>query len=212
MHACVCVQCNHGTTLPCKAMQPAGMVWMLYTMRACLLCCKANSRSMGAELEPGLQNFAWPAFDQASIVRVTCFNHGKTSAKLYIFRHFLLPPTSLCKYIQPFHCSFAIAQGILFIAIFYVVMPISSKKVAMPPGSLSGVLARKSHRSRLPESMLTARALGLSFITAHGNANCGLKLYPGELGCSSQRQKCLAVSEAGNTKCQAQTGRHIQIL
>lgn len=73
--------------------------------------------------------------------------------------------------------QFAVAQGILFVGIFYVVIPISSKKVAMPPGSLSGVLARKSHRSRLPESMLTARALGLSFITAHGNANCGLKLY-----------------------------------
>lgn len=83
----------------------------------------------------------------------------------------------------------------------------SSKKVRMPAGSLSGVLARKSHRFRMSGSMLTARALGPLFTTANGNSNCGLDSYSGNLGFLSQCQNCFAVLSAGNTyKCHKMAG------
>jgi len=75
----------------------------------------------------------------------------------------------------------------------------SSKKVPMPAGSLSGVLARKSHSFRMSGSMLTARALGPLFTTAHGSTKHSLKLCSWELGCLGERQKCFAELNTENT-------------
>lgn len=48
---------------------------------------------------------------------------GKTSAKLCIFTQCLPPSTSLCKYVQPSHFTFAVAQGTLLADVFCVVTP-----------------------------------------------------------------------------------------
>lgn len=83
----------------------------------------------------------------------------------------------------------------------------SSKKVPMPAGSLSGVLARKSHSFRMSGSMLTARALGPLFTTAHGNTKHSLKLCSWELGCLGERQKCFAEFEhRKHLHCHKQAG------